>query len=401
MLDFNLFSIKLGCSEYGRRVVFSILDKSLERDDINVFALYDSTQRIVYDDLAEAQVNQYYRIEYLDISKMSLTQLVERYHIDKIFFPCIQISVGLEGLSNLDCEVVFVSHDIAHEELYRDRIRLYMDYMKIVYRSISSSRWRLLYRTLKLVIGGNRYDSWREFIKPAIDLYHNNPKTRIITVSEYSKNSLVYYYSIRPEDITVLYSPQRCCQELDTVSDKRLSELIESGRKYYLMVSANRVEKNPYKLIKAFQSFSSSNPDSYLVTAGWYDYPLFANHIPLPFLSDSDLLKAYSNCYALLFPSFFEGFGYPSIEVMQYGKPVLASYSTAIPEILGDAAIYFCPFFESAIFDALNRLDSGNYAEYSSRSKQRYKEISNRQKKDLDTIVELLFDTAKFGHNVK
>lgn len=167
------------------------------------------------------------------------------------------------------------------------------------------------------------------------------------------------------------------------------------------MVSANRVEKNPYKLIKAFQSFSSSNPDSYLVTAGWYDYPLFANHIPLPFLSDSDLLKAYSNCYALLFPSFFEGFGYPSIEVMQYGKPVLASYSTAIPEILGDAAIYFCPFFESAIFDALNRLDSGNYAEYSSRSKQRYKEISNRQKKDLDTIVELLFDTAKFGHNVK
>ena len=55
---------------------------------------------------------------------------------------------------------------------------------------------------------------------------------------------------------------------------------------------------------------SLNKPDMYAVTVG-YGKTLFKNHIDLPFLNDIDLREAYKNCYALLYPSLFEGFGYP------------------------------------------------------------------------------------------
>ncbi len=65
-----------------------------------------------------------------------------------------------------------------------------------------------------------------------------------------------------------------------------------------------------------------------------YHYP--ENMIPLGSLSEEKLIKAYQNCDALLFPSRFEGFGYAALEAMACGKPVIASNSSSLPEVVED-----------------------------------------------------------------
>ena len=132
--------------------------------------------------------------------------------------------------------------------------------------------------------------------------------------------------------------------------------------------------------------FSNTRKDFYIVTVGFKD-ELFSNHIDLKFLNDGDLQEAYKNCYALLYPSVFEGFGYPPLEAMFFGKPILSSNVCSIPEVLGDAPIYFSPFYESAIFNALLKLDEHNYEHYSQMSSCQYKKVKERQQNDLDNLV--------------
>ena len=61
------------------------------------------------------------------------------------------------------------------------------------------------------------------------------------------------------------------------------------------------------------------------------------------YVSDDELIWLYRNCYANLYPSLFEGFGLPVLEGMQFGAPTLASNSSSIPEVAGNAAILLAP----------------------------------------------------------
>ena len=105
------------------------------------------------------------------------------------------------------------------------------------------------------------------------------------------------------------------------------------------------------------------------------------------YLSESNLALALRHCYALVYPTFFEGFGYPAIEAMHYGKPVLASNVTSLPEVFEDAPIYFSPLYETEIFNALTKLTDENYAERESKSKLQYAKVREKQEKDLEELV--------------
>ena len=117
---------------------------------------------------------------------------------------------------------------------------------------------------------------------------------------------------------------------------------------------------------------------------------MFAGHYALPYLSASDLINAYKKCYALLFPSMFEGFGYPPIEAMKYGKPVLASNVASIPEVCGESAIYFSPFYVTDIYKALLQLKDSNYQEYCKKSIERYNKVTIKQKSDLIQLLNFI-----------
>lgn len=74
------------------------------------------------------------------------------------------------------------------------------------------------------------------------------------------------------------------------------------------------------------------------------------------YVSDQDLVALYSDALAAAVPSFSEGFGLPAIEAMACGTPVLASTAGAVPEVVGDAGLYFDPHDTKQIADAIHRI---------------------------------------------
>ena len=158
------------------------------------------------------------------------------------------------------------------------------------------------------------------------------------------------------------------------------------------MLAANRRLKNAHTLIKVFKRLLSDYPNLYLLTTK-YGHSIHSQHIDIPFLSDSDLEHAYQHAYALIFCSFFEGFGYPPIEAIRHGTPCIASNVTSIPEILGDAGIYFSPLYPADMYRAIKTvLNDRNCRK--EQITQRYTEISLRQQNDLQALVKEIFTVS-------
>ncbi|MCQ2181904.1 MAG: glycosyltransferase [Bacteroidales bacterium] len=406
LFDFVSAYEKTGAGEYLRRIFYSLLESSSKLPDLSISVLYDSSLGIGYSDLLSGFVNRNHNIPYFDCCERPITEIVLEYKIDRFFIACAQTFKDKPEIADLQCEVICVSHDLYCEDNVTDKLFIYQNLLKpgndepatfhklkfikkvpIIKQYLSKvDRFALQY----ICHGGSRmYDYMLQYEAPVINLYHKNSKTKLVTVSEYSKASMIYHYNIPSSDITVLYSPARIMLTHGTIENEQLNKLINSKKKYFLMVSAGRDSKNPHKVVNAFRTYSETHPDEYLVTVG-YEGKKFDNHIVVPFLCESDLAASYSHCYAFVFASFFEGFGYPPIEAMKYGKPVLSSNTTSMPEILGNAPIYFSPFYESAIFQAFTKLDETNYELYSRLSKERYEVVRERQDRDLNILIDML-----------
>ena len=102
---------------------------------------------------------------------------------------------------------------------------------------------------------------------------------------------------------------------------------------------------------------------------------------------------AYQHATALVFPSLFEGFGYPPIEAITCGTPVIASNVTSIPEILGDAGIYFSPYYPADLYRAINVLLANNDNDrLMGRMARRCSEILSKQKSDLEHLIDIILN---------
>jgi glycosyltransferase involved in cell wall biosynthesis len=101
-----------------------------------------------------------------------------------------------------------------------------------------------------------------------------------------------------------------------------------------------------------------------VVVAGAADARLFADaRLPsceglrwLGRVTDGELRALYANATALVFPSSYEGFGLPPLEAMALGCPVVCSRAASLPEVCGDAALYFDPQDDRALADAMVRV---------------------------------------------
>ena len=215
-----------------------------------------------------------------------------------------------------------------------------------------------------------------------------------ITDSEHSKNSIINFYPhLAKKEIPIFYPP---------INDEQI-ELPQSkyeSKSYFLLTSSARWEKNNLRAVWAFDELFSQRKDLHfkVILTGVTNEKIYTKKIKnrdkfilLGYVDRSDLLSLHSNAYAFIYPSLNEGFGYPPIESMQYGVPVAASGTSSIPEICQDAAIYFDPYNVSEIKNRiLQLLDKNIYAEYSARTVERYKIVSERQKTDLEKIVNFI-----------
>jgi glycosyltransferase involved in cell wall biosynthesis len=76
----------------------------------------------------------------------------------------------------------------------------------------------------------------------------------------------------------------------------------------------------------------------------------------LGFVTDTELLQLYNACDLFVFPSFYEGFGFPALEAMACGRAVVCSHTSALPEVVDGAAILFDPYANEEITRAMSDL---------------------------------------------
>ncbi len=170
----------------------------------------------------------------------------------------------------------------------------------------------------------------------------------IITPTNYVKEDVAKYARINSRKITV--TPESA-DKIDKPA-KEFEKL--KYQRFVLYVGRPNPHKNIRRLMQAFDSLRQSQPDVKLVLAGKTDrnYKILKryakrkkieNVVFTGFIPDEELVWLYQNCSAYVFPSLSEGFGLPGLEAMTYGAPVVSSNATCLPEVYGDAALYFDP----------------------------------------------------------
>ena len=218
------------------------------------------------------------------------------------------------------------------------------------------------------------------------------PNFHFVTDSFHSKKII---QGICPEkDVPVFYPPSTStCQ-----SDR------ESAEKYFLLVSADRFEKNCTRAIIAIDKLLSRKKIPSDVTVkitgasnnnSRYHIKNTANFKFLGYVEEAELDSLYANAYAFIYPSLNEGFGYPPLEAMKYNVPVIASNAASIPEVCGNAALYFSPTSISELEEKIIGLQNKNiYSDLQKKGAARFQEIEARQKEDLDKLVDWIIRNA-------
>ena len=110
--------------------------------------------------------------------------------------------------------------------------------------------------------------------------------------------------------------------------------------RYFLFVGSGDPRKNMDVIPAALEKAGLEVPLVVVGWSGWSGGGVSGRMIPLGYVSDEDLAKAYSGALAMIFPSSYEGFGLPVLEAMACGCPVVTTREASLPEVAGDGAIF-------------------------------------------------------------
>ena len=184
---------------------------------------------------------------------------------------------------------------------------------------------------------------------------------RIVTVSEASRRAVKAWSGWPDHKICVItegpdpiFQPRAGDPEALAVL-RRLA--ISADARYLLYVGGLSPHKNLLRLVEAFAQAAPAGV-TLVLTGDVQD--VFHTHVPeireairqhsvsdrvimTGFVPDDDLVFLYSRAYALVQPSLLEGFGLPAVEAMACGTPVISSRAGSLPEVVGEAGVYFDP----------------------------------------------------------
>ncbi len=198
--------------------------------------------------------------------------------------------------------------------------------------------------------------------------------TRIATVSEFSRQDIAKTDGVPDSKIDVVYNGVGDkFQPLNTEEKQRAKAQFGEGSPYFICVGSLHPRKNIARLLEAYDLFVTEHSViQRLVIVGesfWWDDRMkkawagMRNKERVSFtgrLDQDRLCQALGGADALVFVSYFEGFGIPVVEAMRCGVPVITSNVTSLPEVGGEAALYCDPFDVRTITAAMYRLVSDN-----------------------------------------
>jgi glycosyltransferase involved in cell wall biosynthesis len=200
---------------------------------------------------------------------------------------------------------------------------------------------------------------------------HNGRRARqVIADSIATKEDLVRLYNVNPAKIQVVYPAY----------DPALQPVTDAGKltavrhkyaitaPYLLYLGTLQPRKNLIRLVEAYNTLPDHSHQLVLAgQIGWRAEPILKaietlapavrQQIILPgYIKDEDKATLISGASALLYPSLYEGFGFPVLEANACGTPVICSNTSSLPEVAGDAALLVDPQNTADITTALNHL---------------------------------------------
>jgi glycosyltransferase involved in cell wall biosynthesis len=178
----------------------------------------------------------------------------------------------------------------------------------------------------------------------------------VIAPSKYSRDQILMRTKVRPDIVHVIHSAAGLGfhKVSRQVAVQNLPRGLTPTQPFIFALGARDPRKNTLGILKAFVEYRRSGGRHLLVIAG-LDHWMAArvdrfclkhrlqSVIPLGFVSSPELIALYNLTTAFLYPSFDEGFGFPILEAMACGAPVITSDRSAIPEIAGNAALLVDP----------------------------------------------------------
>ncbi len=189
----------------------------------------------------------------------------------------------------------------------------------------------------------------------------------IICISEFTKKELIRFTHCQEQKLHLVHNGMD--QSWHNITKERFS----CQKPFLLFVGNVKPNKNLVNLIKAFdliknnisqdlvivgkkEGFITGDDAVFKAAEGLGNRIRFTGHI-----DKATLIQYYKHADALVFPSFYEGFGLPPLEAMICGCPVLVSNAASLPEVCGDAALYCNPFnvedIAVKIYEIINNLE--------------------------------------------
>ena len=188
--------------------------------------------------------------------------------------------------------------------------------------------------------------------------------SHIIAVSKHTKNDLIQYLKIPDDRISVIYNG------IDHSIFKPYN-IKMLDKPYILYVGSERPRKNLSRLFEAFAKLKGEFPELKLAKVGipgrTKEYRretmrkldslgLTGDVIFVEYITELDLAYYYSSAALMAYPSLYEGFGFPLLEAMACGCPVVTSNTSSLPEVVGEAGIMVNPYDTDSLAQAMRRV---------------------------------------------
>lgn len=224
---------------------------------------------------------------------------------------------------------------------------------------------------------------------------------KIIAVSKTTKKDIMKSYGIADDKIQVVYNGYEKAVKNPPPNWKTEFKIKQPT---ILYVGTLQPRKNISTLLNAFEKFKHLFPEFKLILAGkrgWMYEEIYEQISELgldndvfstDFISDLQLMFLYKNVFCFVLPSKYEGFGIPVLEAMSFGCPVISSFSSSLPEVGGNACLYFDPSNVYDLFEKMKLLKENDQIrkELIQKGLQRVKEFSWEKsgKETLEIIME-------------
>ncbi len=273
--------------------------------------------------------------------QFNLPKLLKQYNLDLVHFPHFNVPIFYTG------KFVVTIHDLIHQHHAMTRATTLNPF------------------TFKIKQFG-----YRKVFKTAV-----TKSLKVLVPSESVKKLLVDEWNVGTEKIIVTH--EAVDNEILSINEKIAGKNIEKvlqkfkiNGDFIFYVGNAHPHKNVDGLIKAFLILKQRYPNLKLVLSG-YDHYFWErvrkesndpSIIYTGFVSDEELVALFKSARLFVLPSFEEGFGIPVLEAMACGCPVVCSNTSSLPEVAGNAAIFFDPSDQKDLINKISKvLDDEDY----------------------------------------